>query len=95
MAHKWKDATSYSQSDKERVPQTWELRLNTLRVIITRHIWFKPDEWVLSCPELGVDQHMLRSKDLEKAKDEALHFIHAKVKRFINDIKEAQSGRDS
>ena len=32
----WKDITSFSQGDKERVPRTFEARVDAIRLVVTR-----------------------------------------------------------
>ena len=45
MSEDWKDTTTYSQSDKERIPTTWSRKLSGVRLTVTRgHIYY-PDKW--------------------------------------------------
>lgn len=70
----WKDISSHSQNEKDRTPKTWECRAGVFRLIVTRHIHYKPDQWVARCD--GVfDGLALTSKDIEMAKSEAIHVL--------------------
>lgn len=74
MELKWKDATSYSYNDKERIPVTFELILGELRIVVTR-MYNLTDTWFLHCRKLHIDSHDLRVNDLEIAKHEALKLV--------------------
>lgn len=67
----WRDVSSFSQLDKDRTPRTWEIRLDWLKVTVTRHIHYPEDAWVLQCRMLSGD-HQLVSHEIEAAKTEAL-----------------------
>lgn len=55
----WKDATSYSQSEKERKPRAWDAKIGACRIYITNgHIIYRP-QWIMSCYELGIDTKLL------------------------------------
>ena len=89
----WKDNTSYSQDDKERVPSSWRAEWgggNKLRVTVHRHRDYEDDVWLLSTHPGLVDMYVLTSKDIEAAQREArLH-----LEKVIGDLyKELQSDR--
>ena len=67
----WKDTTSYSRSDKERVPRTWEADLPGVRLIVTKHRDYG-DEWTTSCYPLYNEVCGLQTTDVEEAKKKAL-----------------------
>ena len=48
MALKFKDISSYSQSDKDRTPHSFEARVGGFRLVVTRHIHY-PEQWLLRC----------------------------------------------
>ena len=51
----WKDSTSYSRNDKNRIPTTFSTTIGSCRISITcGHIDYRP-EWVFHCYELGFD----------------------------------------
>ena len=87
MADIWNDITSYSRNNKERVPQTWELKRDSLRIRVSRHINYEPDQWLLSCREFGIDNHLLKSKNIEEAKNEALVLLYYAAKAMMGELK--------
>jgi len=79
----WKDVSSYSQSDKERVPKSFEIMAGGsrgIRIVVSRHIHYEPDQWLLQCHDLSIDNNLLQNKDLEKAQEEAIQKVRAYVK---------------
>lgn len=51
----WRDATSYSQTDKARKPTAWDAKLGVCRVYITHaHLIYRP-KWIVTCYELGIE----------------------------------------
>jgi hypothetical protein len=75
----WRDVSSYSQGQKERLPRTFSLALPSFSVVVTRHLHYPPDVWVLRCPELGMDTHPLESSSLELAQFEAMKLVREKL----------------
>lgn len=45
----WKDISSYSRSDTDRTPKTWALQAEGLKIVVTRHVNYAPDAWLLCC----------------------------------------------
>lgn len=70
----WKDISSFSQSDKVRAVNSVEADAGVFRLRVHRHIYYNPDDWLLSVGGL-VDKRLLKSKDLEEAKAEAVEYI--------------------
>ncbi len=84
---KWKDISSYSQNDKERIPTIWELRIGHLRVVVHRHRWEEPDKWFMSVHgDIDIDKLPLHQKDLEKAQKEALATLHSSLHRMCKEV---------
>lgn len=85
----WKDITSYSQRDKERIPRVLECKLApNISVTIHRHIYYG-NEWLLSCKFLGYDCFQLGTEDIENAKTKALVRVRDKLAEMNNLIAEA------
>lgn len=79
----WRDASQRSRSDTAREPRTFEIHLGGLRLIVTRHINYKPDQWVAySVPDL-VGVQALDSTGIEEARLEALSLVD----RVLADIR--------
>lgn len=73
----WKDITSYSQRDKEKIPTTLELRKLSpfdTKLILHRHIYF-PDTWLVTCKGTGIDKVNLHTNDIEEAKKLAIDYM--------------------
>lgn len=60
-----------------------QMNVGILSIILHRHIAYAPDVWLLSC-NFGIGSWSLESKELEKAKIEALRMVHAEISK-IND----------
>ena len=82
----WKDITSYSASDKHRIPQTYEARCSLLRVVITRHI-DRPGDWLLRSNLPGLDMiRVATGDDLLIAKRNALKLIENRIAELQQDL---------
>ena len=79
MKNKWKDTTSYSQSDVERVPREWTLEVGSLQVIV--HRYHGCEGWFGSCYGMGVERTQLTSVDGEDAKLELVRLLYLLSKR--------------
>lgn len=82
----WKDITSYSQRDIERIPSTLEFRkltpLNT-RLIIHRHIYY-PDTWLVSCKGTEIDKVNLNTNNVEEAKTLAINYMMDYAEKLLD-----------
>ncbi len=87
MSAIWKDATKYSQGQKDRVPTVYEARTPSLRVVVHRGRAF-PGTWLLFVGELHVVQHDLHTDDHVEAKARALSFLSAHLQRLVAEIDE-------
>ena len=45
----WKDISSFSQGDKVRTPNAFELNADGFRLRVHRHMHHAPGEWLLTC----------------------------------------------
>ena len=83
----WKDATSYSQGDKERKPTSFEVASGELRIYITcRHISYR-GEWIMHCKAVGIDTlHMKTCKTQGDAEKRAIHNVRLKLERLIESL---------
>ena len=80
----WKDTSSYSKSDKERIPTSWCFYAGEIRISVHRHIYYDEDTWLLSCDPF-FNKYELPHKDIEKAKRTALDLVATKL-RIVNSI---------
>lgn len=81
----WKDTTSYSRIDKDRIPTTFEICDGLLRVVVTcGHIYYKP-QWVMHCQALSIDTRPLRNAATkDQAQTEALHIVRNLIEELSN-----------
>lgn len=77
----WKDASTYSQSDKVRVPWCYEVTLAGVRVTVVRHR-DTPDQWSTSADWALTMTRQPAGPDLEQAKRTAV----ARVRRACEQI---------
>lgn len=83
----WEDTTSYTQSDKERIPRIWQLRIGKMRLVVHRHLHHDPDQWLMTVHgDINIDNRPLLQKDLDKAKREALAALHNTLDRLCRDV---------
>lgn len=70
----WKDATSYSRDDKERLPTTFAATSGPLKLVVTSgHIYY-PGRWVGHCQPL-FEAKLLDATTLEEAQDEVVRLV--------------------
>lgn len=80
----WKDISTYSRSDTDRTPRTWQCHAGGLNIAVTRHIHY-PGDWLLQCVP-WFDNYVLKSKDIDAAKAEALALVRRQVEIVLNDL---------
>ena len=69
-----RDITSYSRGDKERKPGILEFKSESgikFSYMIHKHIYYG-DKWFLTCRDLNITQHDLKTEDFEVAKEKAV-----------------------
>ena len=82
----WKDISSFSHSDKERVPSRFEFRTKSVRVVLHRHIYGGKDDWFVTCVEVDMERQLLASKGTEEAKSEALAMVKARLQAMLTEL---------
>lgn len=85
----WKDITSYSQRDKDKIPRILECKLsNNISVIVHKHIYYE-NEWLLSCKFLGYNCIQLGTEDIKNAQTKAIVRVKdglTKMNNLISDV---------
>ena len=85
----WKDQTSYSRDDKERIPSVWVLQLTReVRVSVVRSHIYDRENWVLHC-QPWFDTFSLRLPSTVENRDEAMSRATALVLEKINALANA------
>jgi hypothetical protein len=84
----WKDTTSYSRDDKERIPRTWKLEKEyyKLSICVTRIVHY--EGWYMNCYNLGMIEVSLKTGNLEEAKKEALRLVADRIDELSKQYRE-------
>lgn len=75
----WKDVSTHSRGTSNREPNAWRISAGGLSLTIHRHIYHKPDDWLMTFSP-WYEAKLLTSKEVGEAKAEAL----AKARAVIN-----------
>lgn len=88
----WKDQTSYSRDDKERIPSVWVLRLTRdIRILVVRNHRYSPDSWVVHCNP-WFDTHSLDLPPTVENRDEAMARAMSNVRAKIEELSTIMRG---
>lgn len=61
--------------DSDGRGRTFSAHFGRLRVIVTRHIHYAPDEWLASCEPFFSERSIARGAELEKAQRMAIELL--------------------
>jgi hypothetical protein len=75
---KWKNTSSFSQSDKLRIPTTFVAEIGRLKITVTRHIHHAPTDWILIC-EPFFTQKVISDGTADEAKESAVIAVREKL----------------
>lgn len=89
MALTWKDVSSYSRGEAH-VPKTWKAQAGKLSLVVTRHIHYEPDDWLIECS--GVIQPQLAGKDLEDAKTLVVGLVRIELEKALRAVSDLRPG---
>lgn len=80
----WKDATSYSQGERGKAPQTaWQTSDAGVSIWVSCGHVYAPGQWVMTSRELGIDVRTLSLREdasSEEARDAAVQEAWVKAK---------------
>jgi len=85
----WKDISSWSRHDSDEVravPKTWASQIGKFRIIVSRHIHHQPDVWVLTCHPDMFSHVEAASKDIDKAKIQAIEMLRVVCENTVAGI---------
>ena len=92
MSSNWIDGSSYSSSDKKRIPNVWKINFDLMSITIIYHHVLYPDQWVVSSEpffrheELGnISQAEAKTKAIEMVKDQLSIALQEISKEIITD----------
>jgi hypothetical protein len=84
----WKDTTSYSYTDKERIPRIWEATIGSIRLSVHRYVGL--DGWYLSTNPDICTTRGLHSKTHEEAKQEAIRLMIIWAREQTSELEKAK-----
>jgi len=79
---KWKDISSYSRKDTDRTPKTWELKAAGMMIVVTRHINYSPDAWLMTCQPF-CEILEIGHGTADEAKSVAVEYVSKNLERCI------------
>lgn len=83
----WKDASTYSRDDPERVPYAWEAKIAGERAVLVRGHRYNPDKFVISFGPWFVLKEVGRSDmDVKAAQITAAVMIQRVLQRASKDV---------
>ena len=85
----WKDISSFSQGEKDKTPKTFETYVVSFRIVVTRHIGFKPDEWILRCEPM-FKYYIIGIGSAEEAQGAAIVAVREQLSKVCDMLKEAE-----
>ena len=81
----WKDVTTYSRSDVERIPSVFRVEIGGCTIsIISGHIYY-PNSWIMNCNKLGVKEVLLKCVKAEDAARLSIDYC----KNIVSDLYKA------
>jgi hypothetical protein len=82
----WKDQTSYSRDDKERIPSSWVLKLTRdVHICVVRSHIYDRENWVMHCKP-WFDTFSLNLPSTVENRDEAMSRAVALVREKIDEV---------
>lgn len=88
----WKDKTSYSRDDRERIPSIWQLQLTRdIRISVVRKHIHNPDSWVMHCAP-WFDTQSLGLPPTVENRDEAMARAVTLVRAEIDELSTIMRG---
>ncbi len=82
MNIKWRDGSSYSRDDKDRVPNVWHAIVGILKIsVVYNHVCY-PDQWVFSC-EPFFEHEELGNITPTEAQERALGLVRLALEKTL------------
>jgi len=86
--NEWKDISTYTKNDEERIPSIWELRVGKVRLLVHRHLHYEEDQWLMSVHgDVSVTNSPLLKKDVDEAKREAIQAMFTSLDRMAREFR--------
>jgi hypothetical protein len=82
----WKDVTSFSRDDKDRIPSVWTLQLTRhVRISVVRSHVYDKENWVMHCAP-WFDTYSLKLPSTVENRDEAMSRATALVRAKVEEL---------
>lgn len=78
----WKDITSYSSDDKEKIPIIFQTEIGDCKIFITCGHIHHPGEFIMGCHKLGFEQKQLFLTHAKLAAEKAIEICRNYVKKL-------------
>lgn len=89
MTH-WKDSTSYSRNQTDRVPTSFTADVGSLRITVVSNHRANPGFWSVHCHQIGMDTKDLglpNNVSAETAQKCAVDMVHDELMRRLRDVR--------
>ena len=83
----WKDTSSYSRGQTDRVPHCWTLKIEEISIDVINAHRDDPGAWVMHCYALGIEKRWLkipRESTPEQAQSAAIKIVKDHVYRLTD-----------
>ena len=77
----WKDISTHNKGATDRTPHTFQAKVGSARITVTRHVHFAPEDWVLTC-EPWYDLYVVGKGTIDEAKAAAVALIREKLREL-------------
>lgn len=82
----WKDISSYSRTDTNREPHSFQIWIGPVRLVVTRKLHL--EGWYVDAPPFIISRRT-ESEKIEGAKQEALMTLESELERALNAVRSA------
>jgi hypothetical protein len=86
----WKDVSSFSRGETDRTPKQWEATVGRFRLRVYRSRDYGQDTWLAYCVPNVFSDIVLRSSDIDEAKQEVVDILRGVVDEAIEEITSAE-----
>jgi hypothetical protein len=84
MPIKFKDTSSYSQGTVKRVPKTFEAYVGCIKLVVTRHIDYEPEDWVIRAEPFVKD--VVSNVSADEAQRTLVESLRAALRSHLSEL---------
>lgn len=82
----WKDISTFSKNDKEKISYCFSCEIADLRTVIVYNHIHHPKKWIMNCYKISIDEVELSAKNLEEAKTESIKIIYHTLTWWLENL---------